>query len=169
MTRSIFLVLLLKHAAAANTRSFHREASGTCEAERAAVRRQMHGGAAGAAYGATAPKLQGCSPLPVKRLRRDEPKKHHATEATPMERSRLADVRAARRWRGLTARRMPSFWAGRCRSAKDCGGHCSRGPRDARLQALLRTCTRKSAPRGRRRRPGPWTLARLLPVCPMTL
>ena len=50
-----------------------------------------------AAYGPTAPKLQGCSPLPYPSLRPYLPKNVTRPEAHPMETPRLADVWAAQK------------------------------------------------------------------------
>ena len=103
MTRSIFLVLLLKQHAAGSKKhkvihikqqAVHAKPSAPrCGDKCMAARRE-------AAYGPTAPKLQGCSPLPYPSLRRYLPKNVTRPEAHPMETPRRhAFVAAPRRAR----------------------------------------------------------------------
>ena len=165
-----FLVLLLKHAGGNKRKVIHikqpaghaKPSAPRCGDKCMAARRE-------AAYGPTAPKLQGCSPLPYPSLRRYLPKNVTRPEAHPMETPRLADVWAAQK--KMAARNGTA-------EAVVLGGSMPLGqglrpgiaPWPARLQALLPNLNVEV--RATRSTSSAWALgnlARLLPVCPDVL
>ena len=174
MTRSLFLVVLLlkQHAAGSKkhkvihikrhtpTGAHAKPSAPRCGDKCTAARRE-------AAYGPTAPKLQGCSPLPYPSLRRYLPKNITRPEEHPMDSPpRLADV-----WAAQKKMSRPNGTA----EAVVLGGSMPLGHGlrpgtaawPARLQALLpnlRVKVRATASTS-----SAWALgnlARLLPVCP---
>ena len=181
MTRSLFLVVLLlkQHAASSkkkrkvihikrhtptgahakpSTRT--KPSAPRCGDKCTAARRE-------AAYGPTAPKLQGCSPLPYPSLRRYLPKNVTRPDAHPMDGPpRLADVWAAQK--KMAARNGTA-------EAVVLGGSMPLGHGlrpgvaawPARLQALLPNLNVKV--RATASTSSAWALGnlnRLLPVCP---
>ena len=162
-----FLVLLLKHAGGNKRKVIHikqpavhaKPRAPRCGDKCMAARRE-------AAYGPTAPKLQGCSPLPYPSLRQYLPRNITRPEAHPMETPRLADVWAAQK--KMAARNGTA-------EAVVLGGSMPLGqglrpgiaPWPARLQALLPNLHVEV--RATRSTSSAWALgnlARLLPVCP---
>jgi hypothetical protein len=162
-----FLVLLLKHAGGNKRKVIHikqpavhaKPSAPRCGDKCMAARRE-------AAYGPTAPKLQGCSPLPYPSLRQYLPRNITRPEAHPMETPRLADVWAAQK--KMAARNGTA-------EAVVLGGSMPLGqglrpgiaPWPARLQALLPNLNVDV--RATRSTSSAWALgnlARLLPVCP---
>ena len=167
-----FLVLLLKHAGSKKHKVIHikqtavhaKPSAPRCGDKCMAARRE-------AAYGPTAPKLQGCSPLPYPSLRRYLPKNVTRPEAHPMETPRLVDVWAAQK-------KMASRNGNGTAEAVVLGGSMPLGqglrpgiaPWPSRLQALLPNLNVEV--RATRSTSSAWALgnlARLLPVCPDVL
>ena len=167
----LFLVLLLKHAGSKKHKVIHikqtavhaKPSAPRCGDKCMAARRE-------AAYGPTAPKLQGCSPLPYPSLRRYLPKNITRPEAHPMDGPpRLADV-----WAAQKKMARPNGTA----DAVVLGGSMPLGhglrpgiaPWPARLQALLPNLHVKV--RATASTSSAWALGnlgRLLPVCPDVL
>ena len=123
------------------------------------MQRQMHGGAAEAAYGPTAPKLQGCNPLRIN-LRRYLPKSVARPRRTRWRHAPRGRRAAQKKWRRAMAQRRR--WTGRRHALAK--GSTGIAPWPARLQALLPNLNVEV--RATRSTSSAWALGNLACCCP---